>query len=306
MADEPYIKLPRRLFRAPEAGGLRHWCRRRGKASEFDALLDLYQRAAYEDGARWELAGGGFIYLKRGETPPLSFGYLAHAWGWASSTVEAFMERESRDGGHVARSRLFGKDGGTWMFTQYEAWACTGDAEREPSREAAREGQPKGGQQLTGSAGEESEGDAGGGDGGGGAEQKDQGKQGEGSGKGRPNGSRGSVPDEHVQIVYRHWLAVSGRGHALSEVRKRKIVDRLRRGRWTVEQLCAVADSAHRNPWYLGRNERSTYYGSIETIYKSDETVERHLEWGAENPAARGGGDEHDEVRQFLDGEETV
>lgn len=100
------------------------------------------------------------------------------------------------------------------------------------------------------------------------------------SGSGKPNA------DEAVRVVWTKWVEESGRsGSELTPERRKKIKTRLRS--FTVDQLCAAIESAHRNPFYLGENDRQTYFGNIETIFKNDTAVAAHLEWAQENPPVR-------------------
>lgn len=96
------------------------------------------------------------------------------------------------------------------------------------------------------------------------------------SGSGKPNA------DEAVRIVWGKWVEESGRKATLTKERRNKIKTRLRS--FSVDQLCATIVAAHRNPFYLGENERETYYGNIETIFRNDTAVTKHLEWAEENP----------------------
>lgn len=88
---------------------------------------------------------------------------------------------------------------------------------------------------------------------------------------------------EAVERVFAYWLKVSGKPRAtLNDDRTRRITARLKR--FTEADLCAVIDSAHRNPFYRGENDRGTYYGAPETIFKSDSAVEGHLAWADDHP----------------------
>ena len=88
-----------------------------------------------------------------------------------------------------------------------------------------------------------------------------------------------------VKVVWANWVETSGRKATLTKERRSKIKTRL--NTFSVEKLCAAIESAHRNPFYLGENDRETYFGNIETIFKNDTAVTAHLEWAQENPPAR-------------------
>ena len=280
MAQEPYIKLPRKLFRDLAAGGSREWNERR-RFNRFEALIYLYAKASYEDGRTWVLSTGAEITLARGETPPLSLSYLAEAWGWARNTVDKFIHQEKQK---LARGRNTPKDGGTLLVLFYDQWDAAWDEGQDASGDAGRDGQTRRRQRVTrgardapGDGGRDAEGD------GERDEKKSEGRSGtQGNAK-----SPSSSPASGVVAVYEHWKRASQREHDLTDARRKKIEARL--AKWTVEQLCLVADSAHRNPFYLGENDRGTYYGRMETIYKSDEAVQGHLDWHRENPPSRAG-----------------
>ena len=96
------------------------------------------------------------------------------------------------------------------------------------------------------------------------------------------NVSLSGKPDP-IGAVWKHWVHVSDRPKSkLLKNRRQKIRARLRT--YSEEELRRAIDSAHRNPFYLGDNARGTYYGDIETIFKSDEAVSRHLAWADEHP----------------------
>jgi hypothetical protein len=102
------------------------------------------------------------------------------------------------------------------------------------------------------------------------------------AGKRRPPGDRASI-----QPVWDHWLQVSGRRAKLTPERRQKIRTRLRT--YTPAELCTAIDGAHQQPFYLGENDRGTYYGHIETIFKSDTAVARHIEYATSAEAAPDG-----------------
>lgn len=113
---------------------------------------------------------------------------------------------------------------------------------------------------------------------------------------------------EAVRRVWDHFLTTSNRRRKLTEDRRSKIKVRLRS--YSVEDLCRAIDGAHRNPFYCGENDRETYYGDIETIFKNDAAVEKHMEWAegangdAESPQQQDPATADAERRQKVAAEE--
>lgn len=72
---------------------------------------------------------------------------------------------------------------------------------------------------------------------------------------------------------------VTGRKLKLTPGRRRKIAARLKDG-FSVDQLVDAMKAAHADPFYRGENDRDRRYDDPETIFKSVEVVEKHLEHG--------------------------
>jgi hypothetical protein len=60
------------------------------------------------------------------------------------------------------------------------------------------------------------------------------------------------------------------------------VAARLRAG-WTVQDLCKAIDGYHLSPHHLGQNDRGTKYLDLELFARSDEHVEKGINY-AENP----------------------
>lgn len=82
---------------------------------------------------------------------------------------------------------------------------------------------------------------------------------------------------DDIQDVFDYWKNVSGHATArLLEGRRRKIRARLKV--YTVRELKTAISAGCGDPFFQGENDRGKRYDWIETLLKSDEAVERHLE----------------------------
>lgn len=88
-----------------------------------------------------------------------------------------------------------------------------------------------------------------------------------------------------VRAVLKGCERVTGRALKLTDGRDRKIRARLREG-YTVEQLVRAMENATADPFYRGDNDRGKRYDRPETVFKTAEAVEMHLESGSD-PDAR-------------------
>lgn len=83
---------------------------------------------------------------------------------------------------------------------------------------------------------------------------------------------------EEIEAVFQHWQTVTRRFRAhLTAGRRSTIRARLRDG-FSVPQLCAVSSWAASDPWMTGENDRSERYDTVETLFRSQEKVEKYLE----------------------------
>ena len=82
MLERGYIRIPRALFDSAE------WKERR-VFSHFEAILWLYEQAAYTSGRSINLKGIA-ITLQRGQLVT-TIRFWADLWGWGKSTVSRFL-----------------------------------------------------------------------------------------------------------------------------------------------------------------------------------------------------------------------
>lgn len=82
MLERGYIRIPRALFDSAE------WKERR-VFSHFEAILWLYEQAAYTSGRSISLKGVA-VTLQRGQLVT-TIRFLADLWGWGKSTVSRFL-----------------------------------------------------------------------------------------------------------------------------------------------------------------------------------------------------------------------
>lgn len=82
MLDKGYIRIPRKLFQSPE------WKEKR-VYSRFEAILSLYEQAAYTSGRFINLKGYA-VSLERGQLVT-TIRLLADIWGWSKSKVSRFL-----------------------------------------------------------------------------------------------------------------------------------------------------------------------------------------------------------------------
>lgn len=80
-----------------------------------------------------------------------------------------------------------------------------------------------------------------------------------------------------VENVYGFWKAISG--HRLARLTKgRRVKIQARLKTFSIEELKQAVRGACGDAFYRGENDRRTRYDWLETILKSDEAVERHIE----------------------------
>ena len=91
MVKRGYVKVPRSVFESEE------WAKKR-RFSRFEAMMSLYEQAAYTDGRLMHVRGVD-VLLRRGQTV-VSIRSLAALWGWSKSSVDRFLKKmrdEKRD-----------------------------------------------------------------------------------------------------------------------------------------------------------------------------------------------------------------
>ena len=91
MVKRGYVKVPRSVFESEE------WAEKR-RFSRFEAMMSLYEQAAYTDGRLIHVRGVD-VLLRRGQTV-VSIRSLAALWGWSKSSVDRFLKKmrdEKRD-----------------------------------------------------------------------------------------------------------------------------------------------------------------------------------------------------------------
>lgn len=92
-----------------------------------------------------------------------------------------------------------------------------------------------------------------------------------------------------IEEVLAHFDAVTSRRFKRTDNRRKQVRARLKS--YSVDDLKRAAESAAANPFYGGgQNKHKTRYDRPQTVYRSDETVEAHLEWLAENAVSSNGG----------------
>lgn len=84
MKKRGYVKVPRSVFQSEE------WAEKR-RFSRFEAMISLYEQAAYTDGRLVHVRGAD-ILLRRGQLVA-SVRTLAERWGWSPSAVDRFLKR---------------------------------------------------------------------------------------------------------------------------------------------------------------------------------------------------------------------
>mgnify|MGYP000050198059 FL=1 len=91
MVKRGYVKVPRSVFESEE------WAKKR-RFSRFEAMMSLYEQAAYTDGRLMHVRGVD-VLLRRGQMV-VSIRSLAALWGWSKSSVDRFLKKmrdEKRD-----------------------------------------------------------------------------------------------------------------------------------------------------------------------------------------------------------------
>ena len=91
MVKRGYVKVPRSVFQSEE------WMEKRS-FSRFEAMMSLYEQAAYTDGRLVHVRGVD-VLLRRGQTV-VSIRSLAALWRWSKSSVDRFLKKirdENRD-----------------------------------------------------------------------------------------------------------------------------------------------------------------------------------------------------------------
>ena len=83
--------------------------------------------------------------------------------------------------------------------------------------------------------------------------------------------------NNNVRAVFDHWQEVSGHSRTkLTAGRRQKIRARLKT--YSVDELQKALSAGCADPFYRGENDRGKRYDWVETLLKSDEAVERHLD----------------------------
>ncbi len=104
------------------------------------------------------------------------------------------------------------------------------------------------------------------------------------SGSSRPAADSGG--DGRIEELHRYFNE-KRQGQELQLTPGRKSKYRARLKTFSMDAIMRAIESATVNPFYLGQNNRETRYDYPETVLKSDEAVERHIEW-AQKELSRG------------------
>jgi len=92
--------------------------------------------------------------------------------------------------------------------------------------------------------------------------------------------------DDEIHQVFAYWQSATKRPSTkLTPARRAKIRARLADG-FSVEDLCSVVDYASESEFHQGRNDRGNRYDWLESILRSTERVEQHLEKRGESRPA--------------------
>lgn len=84
--------------------------------------------------------------------------------------------------------------------------------------------------------------------------------------------------DALVRQVFEFWAQHSKRpGSKLTEKRKKKIRERLKT--FSADDLKKAVEGAQANPFMTGENDRNTAFNYPETIFRDDDTTERHIQY---------------------------
>lgn len=275
MLDHAFLPIARKMFNGQDP----LW-----ESNEaFDrrsAWIDLCQMARQQ--SRERIVNGVLVRLEPGQVLA-SERFLAERWHWTRAKVRRFLVQLSSE--KLQRivtnpAHASAQAGAIITLCNYEGYNNTATTSRPTcdTTDGTTDGPPAA--HLVDQIKEREE-------------RKKEEREEEQEGAARPAAGSEAVPTngpktdpDAVRAVWDHWLAVSGRGRSkLTPERRKKIQARL--ATYPVVDLCRAIDGAHRNSFYLGENDRGEYYGHVETIFKNDGTVERHLEWA---PGADGFG----------------
>lgn len=119
MVKRGYVKVPRSVFQSEE------WMEKR-RFSRFEAMMSLYEQAAYTDGRLVHVRGVD-ILLRRGQAV-VSIRSLAALWRWSKSSVDRFLKKirdEKRDDLRIDLNTISGT--AYLIVTICESCDCEGD-----------------------------------------------------------------------------------------------------------------------------------------------------------------------------------
>ena len=102
------------------------WWRQPRTFSHFEAWLDILQMAAWKP-RKWAIPGYDAITLERGETPPLSYNYLATRWGWSVKQVRLWTHARRRADALRAQQRT--RQGHTYVIVKYDVYQPVGHSD---------------------------------------------------------------------------------------------------------------------------------------------------------------------------------
>lgn len=106
---------------------------------------------------------------------------------------------------------------------------------------------------------------------------QEEGKGKEGNRKGTEGVKSTVEPDGPTARIFAYWQQIMEKPRAqLDAKRKKAIAGRLKDG-YTPEQLCKAIDGCRKDPFSMGKNDRSTLYNDIELICRDGPRVDKFI-----------------------------